>query len=440
VSAVTRLIDPTDDELLAALAAISPDAVRSLLGRARSEPQGVEYLDWDSGQATVAAWWPDALGRRHWAIHPEALVEWEDFADEHPLLWIAPPLASARRDRDGRREVVVICRCGAAGTPESVAWMGQTCGPCHDREMEGLAPLGPEVCRADLAAAYHVWLTADGTLVTKGCERDEATDVIPGTHHLRAYAGVDDGRLLWERGLDDEDRVAVGPPGVVVGGDSWVEPLDPRTGQRRIRFETGEHALNVAVAGPDLLFTLHPQRLRAWRLSPGRPPREEGGTVLTSPPYSGLVPSPGGRLVLRIHRYEARLIDPASGASWSVWDNFSQAAAWLPDGALVLSGHSEGVGAFLARWDAPERAGAPDRTYPTGSVAADNLALAPDGGLVARWPGGLSVHDPVSLAVRSSIFREELSFFGAMAFTPDGRMLIPAFGGLAAWPYRGSLG
>jgi hypothetical protein len=439
----TRLIDPSTDELRAALAAVSGDAGRSLMTRARAEPQGVEYLDWDSGQATVAAWWPDALGRRHWAIHPEALVEWEDFPNEHPLLWIALPLAAAWRERGGGRELVVICRCGAAGTPESVAWMGRTCGPCHDREMEGLAPLGPEVFRPDLVLADDVWLAADGTLVTRGFERDDATDVIDGTNAVRTYAGVDDGRLLWEHGIGDDDRVKVGPFGVVVAGRQRVTVLDPRPGVRRLRFETGETGLvALAVAGPDLIFTLHPERLRVWRLSPDGPPREEGGARLVSPPYARLLPAPGGRSVLRVlHRDEARLIDPAAGTTRPVWEGMTTAAVWLPDGALALGGVSQEFGAFLGRWDAPEQGGAaPSRLhrFEGAAHACNNLDLGPDGGIVARWwDGGVCVHDPATMAPRSGVLREHAFFRGTIAFTPDGRVLIPASGGLTAWPYRG---
>jgi hypothetical protein len=36
-------------------------------------------------------------------------------------------------DADGVREPIAVCGCGAAGTPEALAWAGGMCGPCRDR-------------------------------------------------------------------------------------------------------------------------------------------------------------------------------------------------------------------------------------------------------------------------------------------------------------------
>ena len=44
-------------------------------------------------------------------------------------------------------DLVVACRCGFAGTPDSLAWMGDRCGPCSDRAQEGLPELGFPVVR-----------------------------------------------------------------------------------------------------------------------------------------------------------------------------------------------------------------------------------------------------------------------------------------------------
>jgi sugar lactone lactonase YvrE len=37
---------------------------------------------------------------------------------------------------------LAACRCGAVGTPESLGWMGDTCGPCFDRRADGAPPTG----------------------------------------------------------------------------------------------------------------------------------------------------------------------------------------------------------------------------------------------------------------------------------------------------------
>src|SRR5262249_5227267 len=34
-------------------------------------------------------------------------------------------------------EVIYVCPCGATGTVAEIAWMGDRCGPCHDRAEAG---------------------------------------------------------------------------------------------------------------------------------------------------------------------------------------------------------------------------------------------------------------------------------------------------------------
>jgi hypothetical protein len=92
------------------------------------------------------AWWTDHTGRRHVrvALRAGELDEvgrglggrW--FFPEYrlPLAWVYPD--RAWRVIDGERAgLLVACACGAVGTPEAVAWMGDCCGPCFDRRLEG---------------------------------------------------------------------------------------------------------------------------------------------------------------------------------------------------------------------------------------------------------------------------------------------------------------
>jgi hypothetical protein len=91
----------------------------------------------------LAAWWTDAAGRKHVVLrgrrveHDEAkrLLHKDDL-DARPALWHAYPEYVCRRTAGDEAQIVCACGCGAVGTPESLGWMGETCGPCFDRKEE----------------------------------------------------------------------------------------------------------------------------------------------------------------------------------------------------------------------------------------------------------------------------------------------------------------
>jgi hypothetical protein len=98
-----------------------------------------------------AAWWADALGRKHLRVvgrrlEPENVLRSNLFGPlggDWPRLGLVYPDRVVVRTRPGRgkgagkREVLAVCACGAVGRPEALAWMGDSCGPCHDRREEG---------------------------------------------------------------------------------------------------------------------------------------------------------------------------------------------------------------------------------------------------------------------------------------------------------------
>jgi hypothetical protein len=100
------------------------------------------------GCYVAVAWWSDHQGRKHVRVtagdvawpgphrHYSRLDE-----DERPPLWHICPERVYRVQRgDATPAWLACCACGEAGTPRHLAWMGDCCGPCHDRREEG-APL-----------------------------------------------------------------------------------------------------------------------------------------------------------------------------------------------------------------------------------------------------------------------------------------------------------
>lgn len=89
----------------------------------------------------LLAWWTDLLGRKHTAVlaYPPVLIDTElpniYFSEEEPPspLWMVYPEHCFLVAQKKRNALKVICRCGAIGSQEELGWMGDCCGPCHDR-------------------------------------------------------------------------------------------------------------------------------------------------------------------------------------------------------------------------------------------------------------------------------------------------------------------
>jgi hypothetical protein len=99
------------------------------------------------------AWWTDHLdrvhylivaGRRRWS-QDQLQCLFAPYGGDTPLpLEMVYPGTVFLRKRGAPRSLWrILCRCGAAGTADSLAWMGECCGPCHDRSLEGLPPSQP---------------------------------------------------------------------------------------------------------------------------------------------------------------------------------------------------------------------------------------------------------------------------------------------------------
>ncbi|MFO0845759.1 MAG: WD40 repeat domain-containing protein [Gemmataceae bacterium] len=199
------LIGPTPAELVTALREATREAnkpqtildfaddwddfVASLGGRRDGRRQWSDARRGDTAGVGVT-WWTDHVGRRHVRVtgagpqdpqrhHPTR-------NDPRPPLWHLYPDRVFYRERAGLGEWWGACGCGIAGRPEAIGWMGQTCGPCHDRAEEGGAVVGgaagPLLHQIDRPPAF----SPDGAMLAVILEYE------PGAHQVRVH-DLDDG-------------------------------------------------------------------------------------------------------------------------------------------------------------------------------------------------------------------------------------------------------
>jgi hypothetical protein len=145
-SALVRL-RPKEGEKFCRTVAAAPEGFRQWLGAAEGPRRE------DHRSAVAVAWWTDPLGRRHirvkgarWSFtygregESSILCPYEQ---PRPPLWMIYPEFIYLADAGAGERVLAACPCGAAGTPEEIGWMGECCGPCHDRREEGQATPEP---------------------------------------------------------------------------------------------------------------------------------------------------------------------------------------------------------------------------------------------------------------------------------------------------------
>jgi hypothetical protein len=163
----TVLIDPEPSTLAQTLARAAASANQRARARALAWPpedyaafeealagQAEGGMQWsqeeragrsDAPRSIVAvAWWTDCIGRKHLRIvalrtglnrtqRRNALTHGE----ERPALWAVYPDQLYLRQEKDQWVLHAACDCGAAGSPQSLGWMGQRCALCHDRLESG---------------------------------------------------------------------------------------------------------------------------------------------------------------------------------------------------------------------------------------------------------------------------------------------------------------
>jgi hypothetical protein len=358
-------------------------------------PSAAELAPEQRGTLVGAAWWTDALGRKHLRVVGRRLEPFNSLrsnlfgprAGGWPALGLVYPDRVVVRTRPGRgkgagkREVLAVCACGAVGRPEALAWMGDSCGPCYDRRQEG-QPARPPRGMKDSGTLWAGWDLGGIAYSAKG---------------KLVFASVD-GAI--HCGGEEDD--------LYVGGAGGPLPF----------------ACNGKVAGL-AGYVGH----GLWDADSGRKLSESG--ELSSPVRMALAISPDGRRVADTGQ--------AGSAVWAVgakrWKPLADydraegcALVFSPDGDTLVEGKASGRLAVFG-------SDRPIPVHPWHALRA--LAFSPDGGTLAVGTGGHPIDGPVNVPgevylldwvadPRTGPRRANATHAEsvcAVAFSPDGQVL-----------------
>jgi WD40 repeat protein len=345
-------------------------------------------------------------------------------------------------------DVLVLCACGVWGRPEDVGWMGDCCGPCHDRRAAG-EPVAPAVAAWRLENdGGHCGASPDGVLLfrldeagtvtvrnmTTGAERTSPPLKLTGVRHGQAYALGPGGRLLARCASDDGVRVGVWDLNTGRQQLDFHAPASSTPEPRCLFASSGEllvlaeefFAVRAASGGDPLPFRCDFPLPTHWQGCFGFDVSRDGRLAVTLGPPSGLtlwdVPR---RLPLR------RLtgIEPARGH-----------VTFSPDGA-TLALVAQYNAAFVSIRDAATLEQVRELRLPTQDRGMWwwGLRSTPDGRCLLFCVGeGVLVLDAVTGEERQRLIRSEPSALEAGQLLPDGRlrMLARVDGGteLRLWP------
>ncbi|HVL14215.1 MAG TPA: hypothetical protein VM529_16715 [Gemmata sp.] len=417
-----RLIDPTDADLAETLRKAHATANRSsavtrlrrdrdfwlrFARDCRREPAG-RRRSCKAGYSTpevIAGWWTDPAGRKHFRVIGRSrardrrhfFIRGEAELRDLPPWWqVYPESVVAVRRPDGGEGYLACCRCGNVGTPESLGWMGDTCGPCFDRRAEGGTPAGG-------FGQFNGW----------------------AGHYSRVAFSADGARLVGPA-LSNKLRLVNRADG----------------GETRLKVPAGA-AFSVAAAADGFFFATPDGTVYRW--SDGKP---TGRRVVERPPFYGRhVLDPAGRWSVLASMNLAATADLAAEsprytqvelARHYVALRFDATGSCLygitQDGSLFALDPAT-LAETVVRPDI--FSGLPRYAYPHDvAVAADGSALA-----VVR-----QVWQPPSFAVRLIPLREGQPVFdlplpgwyrpSAVAFAPDGKHLVtvdPKEGWVGFW-------
>jgi WD40 repeat protein len=261
-----RLIDPAPDALVTALHRATKAANGRLthrrvekdrdfwarfVARAANKPEGSQVYtgsrtgSWDSALVRVA-WWTDPVGRRHWRVVGRRMGppdnRLRDFAFAAHPLWHVYPDRLALREQGGATALLARCDCGVVGPAERIAWMGECCGPCHDRGEEGLAapPAAPVLLRGHGNTVAQLAFAGPDVLVSGGADgRVLRWDLEDGSHEV----------LLHRRG--GYVNAVAASPGLVAVNTAYSRVLLRRTDAewRQVNLRSGQ--IGALAISPD---------------------------------------------------------------------------------------------------------------------------------------------------------------------------------------------
>jgi hypothetical protein len=473
-----KLIDPDAEQIVAALSEATagankrcrarlledrPEKWRKFARAAQAQPEGWEMFRGGRGGVpatqVLAAWWTDAAGRKHVVLrgrrveHDEAkrLLHKEDL-DQRPPLWHAYPEYVCRRTVGAESQIVCACGCGAVGTPESLGWMGETCGPCFDRREEvGAAALRanlPGVLYGDREPLGAVACSADGNLVAakEGDNLVTVWDIPSRTRTTMKFSGQSvtdvavtaDGRHLLVTGIN---MLLMG--GLFAVFDLTADPprrLDP------------EH--EPAPPGWRVIALPDPGLALVHRVEPaGDVTRAEVVRVPSGQVVRGADLPLGYFGPLAVSRDGTRFAAP--GGTVGVFDlptmrpvravrGIQSAAALSPDGTRLFAAYIATVKAYDAAsgkhlaegWLAGSKRGG---SYLAGYDHVTALAADPNGEAVfaGTGQGRVFAFHPDTLA-RRAVFDWHLGGVFGLAVSADGSRLFSSGGDgcVKVWPIR----
>jgi hypothetical protein len=392
------------------------------------------------------AWWSDFGGRRHVRLRGGRGLPPSPLPGESMLLHVYPGSA-LRWERGGRATAVVHCDCGTWGEPESLGWMGDCCGPCHDRGDDAL-PARRAAWRLPGAALGELLLSPDGASLARLGLDDELSvwDALSG--ELRARSQMPRRQVTRLLALADGG----GRAALLMRGPARVVAVWGLDGPRELgRLPRGGGQACFAPDGAALLVT-DANGAAFWRF--GAAPVRLDGAATTWPSGPSIAVSPDGQIAAAYDSQGLRLwllpsgqpLADLPGATGSPTWNTGQTVSFSPDGSLLCLARSNASGVSEVLFYGVATQG-PAQPVSLPGVPTFYPRLGPDNRtLLAHCLGGDGRSGVVAWDAATGVERGRLSWAGTCqafaALRPDGSLLTVAHGDRAVrvWPAEALLG